>query len=226
MPSQDIKYTTRNNETFDGYLTKPDGDGKYPGLLYITAISGADATNRMLGDAWAADGFVVSMPDIFWRQHPGPTADREIAQARYAAFDAEQGMLDIEDIISDLKSRPNCNGKIAVLGFCFGRRYAHLCASRLGVDAAAAFHGTKIGLHLDETQNITCPVSYHFGSVDNSIPMDEVNAIKVSYANHPNAEIAVYEGHAHNFSTPGKPAYDADVAKTSRAAVLSCFRSM
>ena len=67
MPSQDIKYTTRNNETFDGYLTAPDSDGKYPGLLYITAISGADETNRKLGDAWAEDGFVVSMPDIFWR---------------------------------------------------------------------------------------------------------------------------------------------------------------
>ncbi len=226
MPDQDIQYTTRNNETFDGYLTQPDGDGKYPGLLYITAISGADETNRMLGDVWAADGFVVSMPDIFWRQHPGPTADREIAQARYKAFDAEQGMLDIEDIINDLKGWPNCNGKIAVLGFCFGGRYAHLCAARLGVNAAGAFRGTKIGLHLDETKNITCPVSYHFGSVDNSIPMDEVNAIKESYAGHANAEIAVYEGHAHNFSTPGKPAYDAGVAKISRDAVLRCFQSM
>ncbi|MBK17648.1 MAG: hypothetical protein CMM52_02235 [Rhodospirillaceae bacterium] len=226
MPSQDIKYTTRNNETFDGYLTEPDGDGKFPGLLYITAISGADETNKMLGDAWAKDGFVVSMPDIFWRQHPGPTADREIAQARYKAFDAEQGMLDIEDIINDLKSRPNCNGKIAVLGFCFGGRYAHLCAARLGVNAAGAFHGTKIGLHLDETEKITCPVSYHFGDVDASVPMEEVEAIKASYADHANAEIAVYEGQAHNFSTPGKPAYDAEIAKISRDAVLKCFRSM
>lgn len=226
MPSQDIKYTTRNNETFDGYLTAPDCDGKYPGLLYITAISGADETNQMLGDAWAEDGFVVSMPDIFWRQHPGPTADREIAQARYNAFDAEQGMMDIEDIINDLKARPNCNGKIAVVGYCFGGRYAHLCAARLSVGAVGAFHGTKIGLHLDETKNIICPVSYHFGEVDNSIPLDEVEAIKASYADHANAEIAVYEGQAHNFSTPKKPAYNPEIAKISRDAVLRCFRSM
>lgn len=226
MPSTEITYTTRNNETFDGYLTAPAGDGSYPGILLITAIGGVDHTMKTLSDAWAADGFVVSVPDIFWRTHPGPTADREIAQARYQSYDADQGMLDIEDIIKNLKALPNCNGKVGVLGFCFGGRYAHLCAARLGVDGAAAFHGTKIGLHLDETKKITCPVSYHFGDQDSSIPMEEVNAIKASYASHANAEIVVYEGSAHNFSTPGKPAYQPDVAKASRNSVLRCFNSM
>ena len=56
--------------------------------------------------------------------------------------------------------------------------------------------------------------------------MDEVEAIKASYAGHANAEIAVYEGCVHNFSTPGKPGYVEEVAKTSRDAVLRCFKSM
>ena len=226
MRSSDIKYTTRNNEVFDGYLAEPDGDGSYPGILLLPAIWGTDKTILELTSAFADDGFVVSVPDIFWRIHPGPTADREIAQGRYAAFDAEQGMLDIEDIIKDLKARANCNGKVGVLGFCFGGRYAHLCAARLGVDAAAAYHGTKIGLHLDETANISCPVSFHFGDDDPSIPMEEVNAIKKSYANHSNAEIAVYPGCGHNFSIPGNAKYVPEVAKASRDAVLDCFNSM
>ena len=62
--------------------------------------------------------------------------------------------------------------------------------------------------------------------MDNSIPLDEVNAIKASYAGHPNAEISIYEGQAHNFSTPGKPAYHPETAKISRDAVLNCFRNM
>ena len=120
MQGENIRYTTRNNENFDGYLTRPDGNGPFPGILWITAISGADGTMKMLADEWANDGFVVSMPDIFWRQHPGPTSDREVAQKRYAEFDAEQGMLDIEDVINDLKRQQICNGKVGVLGFCFG----------------------------------------------------------------------------------------------------------
>jgi len=174
MPSAEITYTTRNDETFTGYLSSPDGDAKVPGIVLITAIFGIDDEMKELSDAWTDDGFVVSTPDIFWRVMPGPTADMEKAFARYEAFDADQGMLDIEDLINDLKSRPQCNGKVAVLGFCFGGRYAHLAAARLGADAAGSYHGTRIGEHLDEVDQVTCPVSFHFGADDPFVPMEEV----------------------------------------------------
>ncbi len=226
MPSTDITYTTRNNETFDGYLASPSGDQPAPSILLITAIFGIDDEMKALSDAYANDGFLVSVPDIFWRVMPGPTADMEKAFDRYGKFDPVQGMLDIEDLIKDLKARPRCNGKVAVLGYCFGGRYAHLAAARLGVDAAGAFHGTAIGEHLDETAKVECPVSFHFGDQDTVVPMDEVEAIRKSYASHANAEIAVYEGATHNFSMPSKEGYQPEAAKLSRAAVLRCFKSM
>ena len=120
MAGKDIAYTTRNGETFDGYLAEPGGTGQAPGLLLVTAIFGIDDEMKELSDAWAKDGFLVSVPDIFWRVMPGPTADMEKAFARYGAFDQDQGMLDIEDLVRDLKARPQCNGKVAMLGFCFG----------------------------------------------------------------------------------------------------------
>jgi carboxymethylenebutenolidase len=226
MPSAEITYRTRNDETFTGYLSSPDGNGQFPGILLITAIFGVDDEMKELSDAWAADGFVVSTPDIFWRVMPGPTADMDKAFARYEAFDADQGMLDIEDLIEDLKARPQCNGKVAVLGFCFGGRYAHLAAARLGVDAAGSYHGTRIGEHLDEVGQVNCPVSFHFGADDPFVPMDEVEAIKAAYAGHANAEIAAHAGASHNFAMPYKEGYDAAVAKASRDAVLRCFQSM
>jgi carboxymethylenebutenolidase len=181
---------------------------------------------QQLADAWAADGFLVSTPDIFWRVMPGPTADMEKAFARYEAFDFEKGMSDVEDLIKDLKAHPRCNGKVAVLGFCFGGRYAHLAASRLGADAAAAYHGTMIGLHLDEVDKISCPVSWHFGDQDPVVPMEEVGQIKEAFAGHGNAEIVVYEGAGHNFSMPQKDGYHPEAAAASRASVLRCFQSM
>ena len=62
MPSSSISYTTRDGETLDGYLTHPDGDGPFPGILLITAIFGIDDEMIELADAWAADGFIVSVP--------------------------------------------------------------------------------------------------------------------------------------------------------------------
>jgi carboxymethylenebutenolidase len=226
MPGSDITYTTRANETFAGYLAAPDGSGRAPGILLITAIFGIDDEMKELSDAWAKDGFLVSVPDIFWRVMPGPTADMEKAFARYAAFDPDQGVRDVEDLVKDLRARPQCNGKVAMLGFCFGGLYAHLGAARLGIDAAGAFHGTRIGGAPGETVRIGCPVSFHFGDADPVVPMDEVEAIGQANAGHANAEIAVHPGAAHNFSMPYKPGYHAAAAKTSRDAVLRCFKSM
>lgn len=226
MRGSDIKYTTRDGETFDGYLAEPEGDAKAPGILLITAIFGVDEEMRMLSDDWSKDGFIVSTPDIFWRQISGPTADMEVALDRLGKFDPEQGMKDIEDLIEHLRSHPRCNGKVAVLGFCFGGRYAHLAAARLGADAAGAFHGSMIGQHLDEVDKINVPVSFHFGDQDPVVPMDEVNAIQKAFAGKPAAEIKVHPGATHNFAMPQKDGYDPAVAKVSRDAVLACFRSM
>ena len=136
MPGRDITYTSRDGENFTGYMAEPEGGGKAPGIVLITAIFGIDDEMKQLTDAWAEDGFIVSVPDIFWRVMPGPTADMEKAFARYEAFDAEQGYKDVEDLMGDLRAHPRCNGKIGVLGFCFGGRYAQYAAALLGADAA------------------------------------------------------------------------------------------
>jgi len=226
MAGLDVKYRTRSNEIFDGYLTAPAGGVKVPGILLITAIYGVDQEMRDLADAWAADGFIVSVPDIFWRQIPGPTADMKVAFDRYGKFDPVQGMLDIEDLLADLKARPQCNGKVAVLGFCFGGRYALLGAARLGIAAAGAFHGTAMGQHLDEVSKVTCPVSFHYGDTDPVVPMEEVTAIQKAFAGRANADIQVYRGAGHNFAMPRKDGYNATAARESRERVLRCFRSM
>ena len=226
MTGGDIKYTTRSNETFDGYLTAPAGAAKAPGILLITAIFGVDQEMRELSDAWANDGFIVSVPDIFWRQLPGPTADMKVAFDRYGKFDPVQGMKDIEDLVRDLKSRPQCNGKVAILGFCFGGRYALLGAARLGINAAASFHGAGMGQHLDEVAKVACPVSFHFGDADPVAPMDEVNAIQKAFAGRSNADIGVYKGAGHNFAMPRKEGYNPAAAKESRERVLRSFKSM
>jgi carboxymethylenebutenolidase len=226
MSSSSIEYTSRNGEPYGGYLTKPDGDGPFPGILLITAIFGIDNEMKEIADAWAADGFIVSVPDIFWRQVPGPTTDMEVAFGRMKNFDPDQGMKDIEDLLNDLRIRSECNGKTGILGFCFGGRYVQLSAARLGVDAGASFHGAGIGLHLDETYKVLCPMSLHFGETDPVVPMEEVNAIQEAYAGHTNADIVVYPGVEHNFAMPYKQGYDVAAAKASRTAALKIFQSM
>jgi len=226
MPSKGITNTTRDNETYEGYLTEPEGAGKVPGILLIPAIFGTDDEMKELADAWAADGFVVSVPDIFWRVMPGPTADIEKAFGRYNAFDVEQGYKDVEDLLSDLRANPRCNGKVAVLGYCFGGRYAQYAAARLGADAAGAFHGTLIESELNPLPPKSCPISFHFGAEDQVIPMETVEQIQAAFAGHDHADIVAHDGAGHNFSMPTKDGYHAGVAATSRQAVLEAFNAL
>lgn len=219
-----ITYTTRRHESFTGRLSQPTGDKPLPGIVLLTAIFGMDAEMQTLADAYASEGFIVSVPDYFWRQRPGPTADRDVATARMHAYDPEQGLMDIEDVINHLRAQPRCTGKIAVLGFCFGGWIAHLSAARFGVDAAAAYHGTRIGQYLDEMPEPECPVSFHFGADDPIVPQDEVASIQAAYRGHENADIVVYPQATHNFAMPDKPGYHPEVATASRQAVLACFK--
>ncbi len=142
------------------------------------------------------------------------------------SFDFDQSVKDLKDMINDLRARQRCKGKVAVLGFCFGGRYAHVVAARFGIDTMAAYHGAGIGLSLNETSRISCPVSFHFGDADPAVPMDKVKQVVEAWSGHENVKIAIYDCIGHNFSMPYKLGYDADAAKASRDVVLRCFRSI
>ncbi|KAH1281817.1 hypothetical protein KXX11_004103, partial [Aspergillus fumigatus] len=55
---------------FAAYLSLPPG-GKGPGLVLAQEIFGVNATMREVADYYAEEGYVVLVPDLFWRQSPG-----------------------------------------------------------------------------------------------------------------------------------------------------------
>ncbi len=226
MAGKDVKFSTRNNESYDGYISAPEGSAKAPGILLITAIFGTDDEMREAADAYAKDGFLVYVPDVFWRTIPGPTADFLTAFKRYESFDRDQGLKDMEDLLEAMRADPRCNGKVAMLGFCFGGLYAYLGAARLGADAAGSYHGTMIGDYLGEVDKVKVPVSFHYGKDDPIVPLAEVAAVQKAFAGRANAEVTLHEGATHNFSMAKKDGYHPEVAKKSRDAVLKAFRAM
>ncbi|MGE0651376.1 MAG: dienelactone hydrolase family protein [Alphaproteobacteria bacterium] len=204
--------------------------GPAPGILIIPAIFGIDDGVCEIMDHWAARGCVALAVDSFHRSIPGTMgrdeAGREKAQKRYAAFDAEQGMKDFAEAIAWLRKDTRCNGKVVVFGYCFGGRYAFLAAARGYADGAVSFHGTKIGLNLDEAKNVCRPLSIHVGDKDASIPMSEVEATRKALEGNPLAEVHVYPGCVHGFTGKGRPSFDAAADAASTAAAERLIRSI
>src|SRR5579875_3609038 len=191
--SKEITVKAADGGSFSAYMALPKTTPA-PAIIVITSIFGTDQEMRDLVDRYAEAGFIGIVPDIFWRIEPGPLShtDEQQRQRAYARMKA-----------------------FAVAGFCFGGRYAFLSATRLGASAAVAFHGTAIGQELGEARKATCPMSLHFGDNDAAVPMEEVEAIKAALKHNPQAEIFVYPGAQHGYTSPSRPAYDAEATRLS-----------
>jgi dienelactone hydrolase len=147
-----------------------------------------------------------------------------------AIFGIDDGVRDIMTAwaaaVAWFRKDPRCNGKVVVFGYCFGGRYAFLAAARGLADGAVSFHGTKIGLNLDEAKNVCRPLSIHVGDKDGSIPMSEVEATRDALAGNPLAEVHVYPGCVHGFTGRGRPSFDAGADAASTAAAERLIRSI
>src|ERR1700720_2412865 len=66
MTERQIEIPMRDGSC-EGFLYCPDGDGRWPGILYLTDIGGIRAANREAAGRLANEGYAVLMPNVFYR---------------------------------------------------------------------------------------------------------------------------------------------------------------
>jgi carboxymethylenebutenolidase len=138
-----------------------------------------------------------------------------------ATTDVGDGLAAVRAAMDVLATRPECNGTIAVAGYGYGGRFAFLGVTRLGADAAVAFHAIGIGAHLDEASRVKKPLSFHFGDADECVPFEEVRAIKGALEGFGTTEIYRYPGVQQGFALAGSAGYDAEAAGQAERRVFA-----
>ncbi|HEY4155471.1 MAG TPA: dienelactone hydrolase family protein, partial [Puia sp.] len=86
-----------------------------------------------------------------------------------------QSKLDKNDILEDfiaaygyLKDLKDCNGKVGVVGFCFGGWIANMMAVRIsGLSAAVPFYGTQPAN--EDVPKINAPLLLHYAGLDTRV---------------------------------------------------------
>jgi carboxymethylenebutenolidase len=141
-----------------------------------------------------------------------------------------KGRVDVERVIGDVletievaRAMRACNGRVAVIGFCFGGRYAYYAATRATVDVAFAIHPTDIGISLNGSA-VRSPLSLHFGGADALVPPSEVEQIRGGIGNDPKVEIFVYPTAGHSFAIPGADGYDEAAAALAQERIFQKLR--
>ena len=156
---------------FQAYLALPGG-GSGPGIVLMQEIFGVNQVMRNIADWYAARGFAVICPDLFWRQEPGIELTDQTEEGWQRAFELYQG-LDEAKAVDDtaaamtfLRAHSGCTGKVGGVGFCLGGKLAYLLAARHDPDCSVGYYGVGIEAALDEANNIKSPLMLHIAASD------------------------------------------------------------
>ncbi|KVN23617.1 carboxymethylenebutenolidase [Burkholderia pyrrocinia] len=223
MTAQWIDIPT-GNDSFGGYLALPKR-GKGPAVLILQEIFGVNAHIRAVADQYAADGYVALAPDVFWRTQPRVEltydgADRDKGIELLQKTDVNAAVADIAAAADLLRARPEVDGKVAAIGYCFGGRLAYLAAATGKVDAAVAYYGGGIQNALDVAGRVTQPILFHYAENDHGIPLAAVDQVKAAFAGRDNAAFHLYAGAEHGFNCTDRASYN------QRAAALAHGRTL
>jgi carboxymethylenebutenolidase len=213
------------NGSIKGHFAKPaKASGKLPGVLVIHENRGLNPYVEDVARRFAVENYIAFAPDGLTSVGGFPGNDEQGA----VKFREVNGPKMFEDFVAAakwLKARPDCSGKIAAIGFCFGGGVVNNLAVRLGADLAAGapFYGAP--LTAENAAKVQTPLMLHYADptkdtgIGQRIPAFE-EALK---ANKKTYQLFIYEGAQHGFHNDTTPRYDEAAAKLAWQRTLEFF---
>jgi carboxymethylenebutenolidase len=190
-----------------GYLVRPaKASGKQPGVLVVHENRGLNPHIEDIARRVALENFVAFAPDALFPLggYPG---DEDKAREVFPKLDQAKTREDFVAAAAWLKARPECTGKVGVVGFCYGGSISNFLATRLpDLGAAVPFYGGQA--KTEDVPKIKAPLLIHYAEQD-----ERVNAGWPAYeaalkANNVRYEAHVYPGTQHGFNNDTTPRYD------------------
>lgn len=203
----------RDGHQFQAYLAAAPGTAR-GSVVVIQEIFGVNRHIRAVTDGFAAAGYTAIAPCLFDRIRRGIELDYtppEIEEGRgyMQELNPDQTLKDLAAAIAVVKH----SGRVATVGYCWGGAQSYRAACLLPVDCAVVYYGKA----QDAGSPPRCPVLFHFGSADKSIPLEEVAKMRTL---DPAGIFHIYEGAGHGFNCDLRPSYDAAAAALARGRTL------
>ncbi|MCJ8167557.1 dienelactone hydrolase family protein [Pontibacter sp. E15-1] len=199
-----------------------DAEKKLGGIVVVHENRGLNPHIEDVARRAALAGFVSIAPDALTPLggYPGNDEDGRALQSK----------LDRDDMLEDfiaaydyLKSHKDCNGKVGVVGFCFGGWIANMMAVRIpGLSAAVPFYGGQPAS--EDVPKIKAPLLLHYAELDTRVnegwPAYEA-ALK---ANGKAYTAYMYANANHGFHNDTTPRYDKPAAELAWRRTIDFFK--
>jgi carboxymethylenebutenolidase len=158
----------QGNGSVRGYFVRPaSANGRLPGVLVIHENRGLNPYIEDVARRLGTANFLAFAPDGL-TSVGGYPGDDEKGVEFFGKVDENKMFEDFVASATWLKSRPECTGKIGVVGFCFGGAVANKLAVRLpDLAAAVPFYGRQPSAA--DAAKIKAPLLLHYASLDTRI---------------------------------------------------------
>ena len=212
----------KGSGTMRGYFARPaSASGKLPGVVVIHENRGLNPYIEDVARRLATENYVAFAPDALTPVGGYPGNDEQAAKL-FASLDSAKRTEDLLAAVPFLASRPECNGKVGAVGFCFGGGIVNTMAVRIPELAAAVpFYGPQPSAA--DTANIKAPLLIHYAGLDERINSGwpawkaALDRDHVRYAEY------TYPNVNHGFHNDATPRYDEAAAKLAWSRTLAFF---
>jgi carboxymethylenebutenolidase len=205
-----------------GYLVKPaKAAGKLPTVLVVHENRGLNPHIEDIARRVALDNFIAFAPDALFPigGYPG---DEDKAREKFQQLDQAKTREDFVAAATYLKKLPQGNGKVGVVGFCYGGGIANFLATRVpDLGAAVPFYGSAPTTA--DVANIKAPLLIQFAETD-----ERVNASWPAYETALKSagvkyQAFVYPGTQHGFNNDTTPRYNKEAAALAWERTIGFF---
>lgn len=204
------------------YVVQPaTEEAKRPGILVVHENRGLNPHIEDITRRLALEGYLAFAPDAL-APLGGYPGEEDKARELFSTLDQAKTRQDMLAAAKYLQQRPDCTGRIGVVGFCWGGGITLFLATQLpDLNAAVAFYGNQPPA--DQAANIKCPLMMHYAENDPRINAgrpaweDALKAAKVKYSSYS------YANTQHGFNNNTTPRYDEPAAKLAWTRTLEFF---
>ncbi len=227
--------------TADAALFTPAKAGTYPAVLMWPDIMGLRPAFRDMGRRLAGEGYVVLVPNPFYRSKKAPVLDgpinfsdpktREILTGYRKAITSVPNDAKAFFAFLDMQPKTNKRRKAGVQGYCMSGPFAIQTAATLPdrIGAVATFHGGGMATKDPDSPHLLIPKTkarfliLQAQNDDAKDPETKVLLKEAFAAAKRPATVEVYPAD-HGWTVPGSQVYDAAQAERAWSALLQLYR--
>ncbi len=242
---EDISLPTDDGDARAFVFTPDTGAGPWPAAILVMDAPAIRPAMFEMGERLAQAGYVVLLPDMFWRAGPYDPPDIKAARAgdpeAVAIFQKLRGstgagrqMTDIKACLDYLAKDPRAKGdKVGITGYCMGGGIALRAAGTFPdrIAAAAAFHGGGMATDAEDSPHLLAPAmkaKILVAGADEDRSFDEAQCERLNAALKAagvDAEVSIWKGARHGWVPTDMPVYNKDAAERHWRELVALFDS-